>query len=300
MELTGKGKFSLQAPAKINLRLKVLGRRSDGYHELEMIMVRLSLFDEISVELRDEGITISSDSNEVPNDPSNSLWKAIDDLRSASGKNFGARIFLKKRIPTAAGMGGGSSDAAALLRCLNQDLHLGLSKEKLHQVAVRIGADVPFFLEDQPQLAEGIGERLTPIPGLPSFYALLMNPGFPVSTPQVYHWYDDIFHDFRHDFQGGDTSLTMEKLNANHPTLSGWLKEFPLENDLERVVLPRYPVLAEIKLRLSQAGALGTLMSGSGPTVFGLFETSASRDQGYDIILKNKDPQWWVCKAKSF
>ncbi len=299
MDLKGKSKISLVAPAKVNLRLKVLGRRLDGYHDIEMIMVPLSLADQIEVEIISKGIKIRSESAEIPCDHSNSLWKAVEGLQSESGKDFGCRMTLHKKIPIAAGLGGGSSDAASLLKGLNQYLKLGISPTRLHDLATKIGADVPFFLTQGPQSAEGIGEKLTPLRHLPPLYLILINPKFPVSTPEVYGWYD----------QEGDgknslsTRLTRNKLNDSSTGLSRglarWLKNFPLENDLEKVVLPRYPVLVQMKAMLSEAGALGTLMSGSGPTVFGLFETSESRDQGYDRLLRKKDPNWWVCKAES-
>lgn len=297
MDLKGKSKVSLLAPAKINLRLRVLRQRPNGYHDLEMIMVPLSLTDQIEVEMISGGAIIQSDASEIPCDRSNSLWKAVEALKRESGMDFGCRITLHKKIPVAAGLGGGSSDAASLLQGLNQHLELGISPARLHALATKIGADVPFFLAKGPQVAEGIGEKLTPLQRLPLLYVLLINPGFSVATPQVYQWYDE--EGGGGDKRGSSTQLTRDKLDDNPAALSRWLKDFPLENDLEKVVLPRYPVLVQMKVMLSEAGALGTLMSGSGPTVFGLFETSESRDQGYDNLLRKKDPSWWVCKAES-
>ena len=276
--------MSLLAPAKVNLRLKVLGRRPDGYHDLQMVMVPLDLADELEVERVDGGIEIRSDSTAVPADRSNILWKAAEALKERSQKDFGIRIFLKKKIPVAAGLGGGSSDAAALLKGISEAFDLGLSAPDLREVAVKLGADVPFFLTAGPQIAEGIGEKLTPIK-IPPLWIVLINPGFPVATADVYRWYDE---------KRGEgevrPALTMKKGGASLP---------PLENDLEAVVIPRYPVLAEMKELLSRSGALGTLMSGSGPTVFGLFESRESRDRGYEKVLQEKDPRWWVCRTGS-
>lgn len=283
MNLVGKSKLCLKAPAKVNLRLKVLGRRSDGYHDLQMVMVPLDLADELEVERVDGGIEIRSDSTAVPADRSNILWKAAEALKERSQKDFGIRIFLKKKIPVAAGLGGGSSDAAALLKGISEAFDLGLSAPDLREAAVKLGADVPFFLTAGPQIAEGIGEKLTPIK-IPPLWIVLVNPGFPISTKEVYGWYD------QEGGRGPSSKLTDNWSDASFP---------PLENDLEAAVIPRYPVLAEMKRLLSRAGALGTLMSGSGPTVFGLFESQESRDRGYEKVLQEKDPKWWICRTAS-
>lgn len=285
MDFKGKSKrIKLTAPAKVNLRLKVVGRRPDGYHDLEMVMVKLDLADEIEFELDGNGIRIESDSANLPGDQTNIIWRAADLVREDSGKRFGLAVRVKKRIPIAAGLGGGSSDAAVTLKALKQLLDLGWDRGRLLKIGVRLGADVPFFLAEGSQWVEGIGERLKSIE-LPPLWLVLINPGFPVSTAEVYRWYDEAG-------KKGEmsSSLTGKISDASLP---------PLENDLEAVVIPRYPVLAEIKRKLSRAGALGTLMSGSGPTVFGLFDSRESRDRGYEILLKEKDPKWWVCKTAS-
>ncbi len=296
--------LSLKAPAKVNLKLKVLGRRADGYHELDMIMVPLDLADEIILAPQPSGIVIDSDSPEVPKDNTNSLWKAAEVLQKVSGKNFGIKIFLKKKIPVAAGLGGGSSDAAAVLKGGNELLQLGLSEEKLSELGLKIGADVPFFLKQGAQRAQGIGEILSSV-SVPLLHLILINPGFPVSTPEVYRWYDQCHPEQSEgspvQLFEGDSFATLRMTNHSSQLTSQKLDGTPvtLENDLERVVLPRYPVLVEIKKKLIDAGALGTLMSGSGGTVFGLFGSTESRDQGYDKILSLKDSRWWICKAAS-
>lgn len=276
---------TLFAPAKINLRLKITGRRrGDGYHLLDMVMVRLDLADEIELELTAGADSFQSDSVVVPTDKTNTLLKAVDLVRRESGKKFGAKIFLKKKIPTAAGLGGGSSDAAAVLVALNVLLELGWSMPRLIEVGVKVGADVPFFLSPAPACrVTGIGERLEPL-SLPSIPVILVNPGLPVSTADAYRWFDE-----------GNPSLTDAKSGASLPPLQGLP---PLENDLEKVVIPRYPVLGRIKQLLSEAGALGTLMSGSGPTVFGVFD-KRSRDQGYKQLLREKDSGWSIYSGRA-
>lgn len=303
MTLGKKSKFTLRAPAKINLRLEVLDRRPDGYHGLRMIMVKLDLADEIEVEITPQGISLESDSPHVPKDETNILWKAVSALREASGRNFGIKIFLKKRIPVAAGLGGGSSDGAALLQGLDREIGLELGKEKLVQIAVRLGADVPFFLEKGPQQAEGIGERLTPL-NLPPLELILVNPGAAISTAQVYGWYDQQVQKSSslparvNQLTGGKSDDSTTRLFKGSSPDLGEIVSL-LWNDLEKVVIPRYPVLSQIKNELKKAGALGTLMSGSGATVFGLFESNDAQDRGYEILQNVKEPGWWVCKARS-
>ncbi len=292
-----KSKFCLRAPAKINLWLKVLGRRPDGYHELDMLMAKIDLYDEMEVEETAEGMEIYVDGNDVPCDSSNILWKAWTLLCQASDRSFGLRVLLKKQIPVAAGLGGGSSDAATLLQGVNQHLRLGLSSENLQDLGLKLGADVPFFLKEGPQWARGVGEVLSPVQLAP-LYIILLNPQFALSTADVYQWFDQSPQPpFVKGGRGG-ILLTQENQDATHPTA---LKEIlsNLENDLEKVALPHYPVLATMKERLKVAGALGVLMSGSGPTVYGIFPSLEARDQGYEFLLKEKDPSWWMIKTMS-
>ena len=281
-----QNRLNLRAPAKINLRLKVTGQRPDGYHTLEMIMAKVDLADEIQMEVTGSAGTtrIESDNALLQMDASNLIWKAAEALRRESGKNFGLQVFLKKRIPVAAGLGGGSSDAATTLLGLNSLLGLGWSREKLREIGIKLGADVPFFLEGGPQEAKGIGEVLTPIL-LPEIPLILINPGFPLSTPQVFGWFDDASPSER-----ARSVLTTQSSDASYARL---------ENDLEQVVLSRYPVLAEIKSLLSRTGALGTLMSGSGATVFGTYDSVASRDRGFELLVQEKKSEWWVCRTST-
>ncbi|QQR79452.1 MAG: 4-(cytidine 5'-diphospho)-2-C-methyl-D-erythritol kinase [Deltaproteobacteria bacterium] len=287
MSEPSKIKFSVSAPAKINLTLRVTGRRANGYHDLDMVMVKLDLCDEIEIEARSsqlaaqgKNIEIFSESPVVPKDSSNSMWKAVELLQKETGKNFAVKITIQKNIPVAAGLGGGTSDAASVLKSLNEKLDLGVSSQRLKELAVKIGADVPFFLCDGPQRVTGIGDILEPTQVKP-LYVILMNPGFPVSTKDVYGWWDEL---------ESPSELTALKTDATRPDL---------ENDLEKVVIPRYPVLAQMKEALLNAGALGALMSGSGGTVFGLYDSKASCDQGFEVLKRSKKPEWWICKSES-
>ncbi len=291
MESSGKSKVTLQAPAKVNLRLKITGRRSDGYHDLDMVMVPLDLADTLDMEIDGSAgeDRFESDRSELKSDPSNTILKAIRLVREESGRRFRVSVRLSKRIPVAAGLGGGSSDAASTLIGLDSLLDLGWDAIRLGQLGVRIGADVPFFLATGAKRVTGIGERLETIT-VPPLSVILINPGFPVSTREAYRWFDEIppSPPLSKGGRGDLDRLTTKSLLASFP---------PLENDLERVVIPRYPVLASIKKSLIEAGALGALMSGSGPTVFGLFNSLEARDRGYEKILKNTN--WWVWKGSS-
>lgn len=287
----------LLAPAKVNLRLKITGQRPDGYHLLDMVMVRVDLADEIDLEITSEGIVIESDSPEVPCDRTNTLWKMAEQVSQESGRSFGIRAFLRKRIPTAAGLGGGSSDAASLLVALNRALELNWTMERLVRVGVKVGADAPFFLTSGPQRARGIGEVLEPIK-LPGLELVLINPGFPVSSADAYRWFDETSPSpSPPPLRGGGRGRVIPA-SALTPEMSGASLP-PLENDLERAVIPRYPVLRRIKELLKEAGALGTLMSGSGPTLYGLFESRPSRDRGYELLIRDQDPRWWVWKGRT-
>lgn len=276
----------LKAPAKTNLRLKITGRRADGYHLLDMVNVKLALFDEIDFEITESDIRIETDPS-VPSDRGNSLWKIAEHLREASGRRFGLKIRLKKNIPVAAGLGGGTSDAASLLMALNRDLGLDWPLSRLIEIGLEVGADIPFFLVPGAQRVGGIGEVLERLE-VPPYPLILVNPGFPISTREAYQWFDDALGNL--PGKASESTLTSGPFNVTHP---------PLVNDLEEVVIPRYPVLARIKDLLKEAGALATQMSGSGPTVFGLFDSEASRDRGYDSLCRQSDPQWWLWQGRS-
>lgn len=251
-------RLKLQAPAKINYLLDVLRKRPDNYHDLRMVMQRIALSDEIEVSLSDtHGIRVYCDRGEVPDGPANIAWRAADALLSLTNIKAGIDIFIVKKIPMAAGLGGGSSDAATVLMGLNDLLNLKLTDEKLMSVGVSLGADVPFFIFKKTALAEGIGDRLTPVEGLPPVWIVLVNPNIHVSTAWVYQ----------------NLQLTKKNDEAILPKFNNRIEDICslLSNDLESVTIGRFPVIQEIKDALRANGAQGVLMSGSGPTVFGVF-----------------------------
>lgn len=250
--------LTLKAPAKVNYRLDVLRRRPDGYHDLRMIMQRISLCDEITITLSDmPGIRVTCGREGVPDGPGNIAWRAADALLKLSGRQSGIDIAITKNIPVAAGLGGGSSDAATVLLGVNELLGLGFSTERLMEIGVTLGADVPFFVFGKTALAEGIGEILTPIEAVPPLWMVIVNPNIPVSTAWVY----------------GSLRLTEGRIGDNIPRFFKGVADVcaVLSNDLETVTIGKYPVIGEIKEMLIASGASGALMSGSGPTVFGLF-----------------------------
>lgn len=266
----------LKAPAKINYRLDVLRRRPDGYHDLRMIMQRIDLCDDILItESAEPGIRVSCGAAGVPEGPDNIVWRAADLLLRRAGRPVGLEIRITKRIPVAAGLGGGSSDGATVLMGVNELLGLGLSDRELMEIGVTLGADVPFFIFKKTALAEGIGERLTPLDQVPPAWLVLINPNVPVSTAWVYQ----------------NLRLTSEKVLTNIPLLYGSVAELcsVLANDLEEVTISRYPLIQEIKEKLLAAGASGALMSGSGPTVFGVFAGEDAARQAAATVAAGRD-----------
>jgi 4-diphosphocytidyl-2-C-methyl-D-erythritol kinase len=259
------GHWSLQgikAPAKLNLRLKITGRRADGYHELVSIMVPVDLFDLLDLRLIPERrIEISCDGFQVPADESNLVHQAARSFFSKAGIQKGVAIKLTKNIPVAAGLGGGSSDAAATLMTLNEICAQPLNLPELHAMAGELGADVPFFLRCEPALATGIGDVLEPLEKWPTFWYVIVTPPIQVSTSWVYD------------------ALKLELTRGEYDYIVKFLKNDPfavsaiLENDLEAVTSSRFPIIDTIKTFLMNAGAQGALMTGSGPSVFGVFSS---------------------------
>ncbi len=266
-------KMILKAPAKVNYRLEVLRKRPDGYHDLRMIMQRINLCDDIEISLRNTtGISVDCDNTAVSGGAENIAWRAADSLLSCSGKDIGVHISITKRIPVAAGLGGGSSDAATVLMGLNELLEIGFSDEKLMEIGVKLGADVPFFVFKKTALAEGIGEKLSIVEGLPQAWLVLVNPNIHVSTAWVYQ----------------NLTLTNRSVDYKLPKFSNKVNDICslLENDLESVTITRFPVIREIKNTLLENGASGVLMSGSGPTVFSVFNTEEEARGCHEVISK--------------
>lgn len=271
------------APAKVNLYLHITGRRADGYHLLDSVMVPVSLCDELEItaerqtERQAEGkprILVTCDEPALPTDATNLAYKAAALFCKEARIGAEITIALRKRIPFGAGLGGGSSDAAAVLKSLNQMCSWRFSEQQLCALAIRLGADVPFFVPCQPARVEGIGEILTAVPSLPPRWFVIVAPPFGISTPWAYRQFDEL------PARAGAVSADLQQLaNGQWPALSC------LVNDLERAVVPTYPTVQDIKERLVQAGADGALMSGSGSSVFGIFSRE-ERAQQARISLK--------------
>lgn len=271
-------KIQLKALAKINLGLDVLRRREDGYHEVKMIMQTISFYDELMLKkIKKPEIQLRTNLPYLPTNENNLAYQAAKLLMEEYQIPGGLLIQLEKKIPVAAGMAGGSSDAAAVLWGVNQMYHLGLSRKELMERGVRLGADVPYCILRGTALAEGIGEKLKTLPPMPKCYLLIAKPGISVSTKFVYE------------------NLHVNELEAKkHPDVDAMIialrqKDLALlsarmGNILELVTIPAHPVIDKIKQEMQKAGALGAMMSGSGPTVFGIFDTQPKARKAYRAL----------------
>ena len=270
----------LRALAKINLGLDVLRKREDGYHELRMIMHTINMYDQLDIEIsKTPGIKITTNLPFIPVNESNLVYKAAKLLMDEFQVEQGITVDLQKFIPVAAGMAGGSSDAAATMIGVNRLFGLGLSVKELMERGVKIGADVPYCLLRGTALAEGIGDKLRALPPCPDCYVLIGKPAISVSTKFVY-----------------------ENLHANeleyHPEIDKMLEAIQwhnlnkiadsMGNVLETVTIPHYPVIQEIKDHMKEHGALNAMMSGSGPTVFGLFDDKATAENACEALRASR------------
>ncbi len=251
--------MKILSPAKINLFLQVTGKRPDGYHELFSLMCCVSLFDTIFLQFGTQKIEIESSHPQIPLDETNLAYQAAALFFKTLGVKDGVKITIDKSIPVAAGLGGGSSNAASVLRGLNHHYDFPFSRDQLMSLGLSLGADVPFLLFQKPALASGIGEKLEAYPELLPNNVIIVHPGFRVSTAEV--------------FQNLNLRLTKCKKKFTKTSLkeTGYNISLHLCNDLEAVTASKYPVIKSVKEQLLKQGALGALMSGSGPTVFGLF-----------------------------
>ncbi len=275
MVQAGKDMLSRKAYAKINLGLDVIRRREDGYHEVKMIMQTVSLYDVLTFEKAAAGITVTTDKDELPGDENNLVYKAAKLLTETYRVKEGVRIELRKNIPMAAGMAGGSTDAAAVFHGMNELFGLGMTEQEMCGLAVKIGADVPYCIQGGTALAEGIGEILTKLPDLPDCPLLIAKPDIEVSTKYVYE------------------NLHAEELRR-HPDMDGMRKAAEngdlagitkrMENVLETVTIEKYPVIREIKDFMKGNGARNALMSGSGPTVFGVYEAEEKAEVARKLL----------------
>lgn len=253
----------LDSYAKINLALDILYKRDDGYHELNTIMQQIDLKDRIIIRNRNKGIHIQCDNKDVPLDEKNLVYKAWEKIKEKTGINRGIQITIEKKIPVAAGLAGGSSNGGAVLKGLNLLWDLKLSDEELMAIGKEIGADVPFTIMGGTAWAKGIGERLTRLNSFSGKMVLLANMGIPVSTEWVYK---------NMDLKSINKRVDIESLirYMEEDDLLSLAKN--MENVMEAVVIEKYPQIERIKEDMIKFGALGSLMSGSGPTVFGLFD----------------------------
>lgn len=267
---------TIKAPAKVNLTLDVTGKRPNGYHDLKMIMQTISVFDEIKLSLTEEEKIDLHMNKELPDKipaEKNLVYKAAALMKEKFDIKGGFDIELQKSIPAAAGLAGGSSDCAAALIAINEVCELGLTTQELCDIGVKLGADVPFCIRKGTMLSEGIGEILTPLTPFKDVWVVLVKPDISVSTAYVYTHLD--LPNLKYH---PDTEKAIECIgNGDISGLSN-----VLSNVLETVTVPEYPVLTEIKEFLVQNGAAGSLMSGSGPTVFGIFKNKEDARRAYD------------------
>ncbi|GJL78683.1 MAG: 4-diphosphocytidyl-2-C-methyl-D-erythritol kinase [Nitrospinaceae bacterium] len=285
-------KLSFKTPAKINLALRILGRREDGYHDLITLLQMVTLFDSISLETIPSGVELQCDAPEIPKDHTNLVLQAAHLLQEAyPGEKRGVRIGLQKNIPSGAGLGGGSGNAAGALMGLNVFWDMKLSREDLVPLAQKLGSDVPFFLTAPCALGKGRGDEMAPVQTTAKFYVLLIYPGVSIATSWVYQ----------------NLKLKLTKRKNNISILQKFLLESQvaclgecLENDLEPVVFKRYPAIQAIREELSGLGADGCLLSGSGSTVFAIFDNPDRAKSAYAKFNKGNGGVFLTETVSSF
>jgi len=270
--------YTVLSPAKLNLYLRVLNKRADGYHNIITRMQKIDLMDTMEFQEKERHVLKCPGFPHLENDE-NLICKAIRSLQEETGLDLAVEITLHKVIPAAAGLGGGSSNAATTLMTLNEMFALNLSREKLMTIGARLGADVPFFIYGDGAWASGIGDHLELAEELPPLWCVLVNPGVEISTREVY--------------EGLNLGLTNPVINYSIPRFSTVAEMTEgLHNDLERVSFSLFPELKAIKNGMLEAGALGALMSGSGPTICGFFDHESAARQAVERFEKNEN--WFV------
>lgn len=269
----------LRAMAKINLGLDIIGKREDGYHEVRMIMQTIRMYDVLEIRKKSSpGISLSTNLPYIPCDERNLVYKAAKILMDEFHVEEGLSMKLTKSVPVAAGMAGGSSDAAAAFVGVNRLFHLGLSQEELMKRAVQVGADVPYCVMRGTALAEGIGEKLTRLPDLSGCYILIGKPGINVSTRTAYENLDLNEIRRRPDIDG----MIRDIKNKDLYSMTG-----KMENVFEPGIMAKYPVIREIRDLMEKQGALKAMMSGSGPTVFGIFDDAGKMQNAARALKKS-------------
>lgn len=275
--------IKLLSPAKVNLVLNVEGRRPDGYHDLDMVMAKISIYDEVTLSLKPEGISLSCDNSNVPSGSENIAWKAARALIEAKKLETGVHIHIEKNIPMGGGLGGGSANAATVLKGLNSLTGDSASMDELMEIGLSLGADVPFFLfEGAVARAEGVGELLSPIDDLPELWMVLINPGVHVPTSAIF----------------GQLNLGLTKTVKNrrifrfNRDISKVVSS--LHNDLELVTFKTYPDVEKAKDLLCKYGAAGALMSGSGSTVFGVYSDKRAAEDSMSAMQNDLATRGWT------
>lgn len=274
--------IELKTFAKINLSLDVLNKRSDGYHELRMIMQTIDLHDDIFIEIKEgEGLEVTCDKHYVPSGSDNIAYKAANLMLKKYNIAASLKIHINKNIPVAAGLAGGSSNAAGVLKGINMLFSLGLSDEELMLLGVDVGADVPYCVKGGTRLACGIGEKLTDLPQINGVWIVLVKPPISVSTAWAYNnlKLDNI------DLYRPDTDLLINAITSNN--IHVLAKN--MKNVFESIIEPRYSIITSIKKDLIDFRAIGSMMSGSGPTVFGIFDNFETAVEAYHKMLQNND-----------
>ncbi len=272
--------IQLKAMGKINLGLDVIRRRPDGYHEVKMVMQTVNLYDKVRITVNAKpGIRVSTNLPFLPVNENNIVYKAAQQLIDAYDLNQGVTIELEKHIPVAAGMAGGSTDGAAVIFGMNRLFRLGMSRQQMMEAGLKLGADVPYCIMRGTALSQGIGEILTPLPGMPDCHILIARPGISVSTKFVYE------------------NLKLDQIHR-HPDIDGVVSAIEagdlkrmadkIENVLESVTIPAYPVIEDMKALMKKQGALNALMSGSGPTVFGIFEDEQRARTAFEAMKESQ------------
>ena len=278
--------IKLKAPAKINLRLEVLGELPIGYHKLRMFNITIDLFDELAVSFQGEKISVEADNPAIPSGPANLAYRAAAYFLEKYSVKTGVKIRIKKNIPMGGGLAGGSTDAAAVLKALADQFGIKRSKLDLEEIAYKVGADVPYLIFDGPAWVHGIGEKIEPLKDFPEPFYLLVNPGFSVSTGEVF------------GELGRVSNLTIDPKavilsRLRRDGFAGFCV-----NHLEKVVFARHHGLKAIKNELVRLGALASLMSGSGSTLVGIFLDKAGAEQAAKTF--SKKPGFWVRVVRQY
>lgn len=271
--------MKIKAYAKVNISLDIVGKREeDGYHLLRMIMQNIDLYDEIDIEKQQSGITITCNKSYVPVDERNLAYKAAKIFKEAYDISEGVKINIKKNIPVSAGLAGGSTDAAAVLKVMNKIFSINVSDEELMKLGLKLGADIPYCINGGTALCEGIGEKITQLPAFKDKILVLVKPSFGVSTKEVYKGFD---------LNRVRSHPRTEELIKNISDDNLFLVAKNMKNLLENVTLKKHKILIKLKEDMNKTGAIGSMMSGSGPTVFAFFDDMLKAQKCYDIMKAN-------------